>query len=219
METQTVNVIVCPPNETNERVIELAEILRQKYEMDFSLVDRKKTVHISIRQMHIPKENYGKLNSKLQEILEDFKPFQLSLGHYKTYGGVYASWMCEPNETLLKLHAEIMGKTNSLRNGLRLLNYSPDATESVFGGQKYSPEQTANILQYGWGACLELYEPHVTFAKTKDPVDSQTFAELLPQYKSSFEVGEICIGRMEHTTIGNQFGYVSGILDRIPLKK
>lgn len=138
-------------------------------------------------------------------------PLKLEVNSYEIHAGTYIWWDIKRDEQLEDFHYKVLEELNPLRENIILPHIKPDASGYVAGG-KLTEKESTNVKKYGAVVVGELFQPHVTLGKTKNPIDEKTLFKILPAQKSGFEVAESCIGKM------GDYGTVTKIIERFPFK-
>lgn len=212
MKSQAINVIILPDEETEQKARELGTSLRDKFNSFYTLENKKYIPHATIYQAQYPTKNYGKIKAELEEITEGLSPFSVYISQYLNHYN-YIWWNISPEQKLREVHYKILNFLSPLREGLLYSHIKKDFSGYSEGG-KFTEEESENAKKYGAVIVAKLFQPHITLGKLNldYEVQDEKIQKILPKSEMTFEVKEICIGKM-----GN-YGTVLEIIERFPFK-
>lgn len=211
MKLRSVNVVVLPDENTREKAIELGAILEKKFEVFYSLLDKRFMPHITLYQATYPARNYEKIKSYLKKLTKNITSLKLKLGSYNIFANTFVFWNVTNNKQLIDLHYRVIETISPLREGLLPPDIRPDGS-GYLTGQVFTTEQRKAVQMYGYPVAGKLYKPHITLGKVKNTISEEILSKILPKTESEFEVSEVCIGRL------GDHGTVVEILEKFPFK-
>ncbi len=197
-EGLSLNVIILPDENTSLRARNLAKVLGEKYENYYTLYDQKYVPHATIYQAQYPQKNLDSVKDALGNLAAGTKSFQVQIAEYEVHH-TYVWWNFAPNQYLSELHRLTLNKLNPLREGLFLPHLTPIGYAT---GEKFTEDEAENVRKYGAVVVDKLFKPHITLARLKVEPSTKILYELLPKTETTFQVSEICLGRMgDHGTV------------------
>lgn len=182
MSHKRYNIAIIPPEKSVAQALLMNDFLAD-HGCLFSFSQEELYPHISLYHIEMPEEHVPLVQAVLRKILAEERSFMLQPVGYRAVEDVWVDVSYERGEALMKLHYKILEAIKEFRL---------KGVGEVYGGevpqaewQKLSLEQQKNIEEYGWSEAGELFVPHLTFGRLKEP--KQDILTLLPQEDFSFE--------------------------------
>ena len=184
------NVILLPSSEVKNQCIELSQKIARLTGTTFILDGSMYHPHLTLYQIAFPPENLERVELSVQKIAEKTKPFSIHLHRYSSMMG-FIFLEATLDDTLMRLHSEIVTAVNPLRDGIIL------PSELGRLGDPLVPETIKKSIQtYGAALAMEAFLPHITLAKLEDPTTSEKILHELDQIDMKFEVKEIAVANI-----------------------
>jgi len=119
--------------------------------------------HVTLYSPEYPQVNYNRVISSVKSIAKQTSKIIAEPGRIKTNGG-YVWLEILKTRSIKKLHEAVVVKLNPLRKGhLREKYQDPEILDQL------SSKQKKNIANFGYPNVLNLYDPHLTITRFKDP--------------------------------------------------
>lgn len=162
MKTMELNTILIPSQRDFDRSVLISKKISKQYEAYYQLEDNKDysyAPHISIYFGIFPIDALEDIIKILEIITSKVSQINLKFSSlHQEAGWVGATFT--PSKELAQLHRQIVEELSPLR----------DKTHSSAEPQpSHTPTEAAYIKQYGRARLFELYTPHLTFTRLKDP--------------------------------------------------
>ncbi len=202
-DSVSLNIALLPDQNTRLKAIELSKKLNNNLPTNFVLNEADLLPHLTIYQAHYPTKNIEKIESKIEEMLKEIKPFQMKMkGFWATpQGNVW--WNSEELEPMASLQKKAMEKCNDLREGLII----PGIEKLADLGEDYANE----INNYGSMWLNQRYIPHISLTAVNPENIEKTLEFLGENEPAEFTASEIILGYL------GKFGTVTGTIKRFKL--
>lgn len=198
------NIVILFDERFTQEFIHLSTQLNKQVPSDIVLNMTDQLPHMTIYTTNFPEKNEEKVIQKLQEITKNMHAFPVVFSHpVVDMLGVWINADLTPE--LKSVHNTIVESLNDLREGLY------DEKELAAIGD--NEERKQSLLTYGMWAAKDIYVPHVTLSRPKDPSRLAEALQLLPQH---MHVGTM-IKEIAYVERGPH-GTCKKILKRFPLQ-
>jgi 2'-5' RNA ligase len=184
------NIILLPSSEVKTRCIELSQKIARLTETTFILDGSKFHPHLTLYQIAFPSENLHMIESTVKKIAEKTKSFSIHLHKYSSLMG-FIFLEATLDDTLMRLHSEIVTAVNPLRDGIIL-----PSEQGRLNDSSVSELIKNSIRTYGAALAMEAFLPHITLAKLKDPNMSDKILCELEQIDMQFEAKDIAVANI-----------------------
>lgn len=174
------------PEDILERVVQLSRELSNKSETYFTLDNLNFYPHITIYPPVYPENNVDRVLKELEILTSKLHSVNLIFTDIQTiqgWIGIYFDLTLE----LKRLHQEIVGRLNPLREGALRDKYKNGSDYMM----NFSNEQVRNIQSYGYPDAMTLYKPHLTITRFKNESIAEQVADKIKWDISDFIVERI----------------------------
>lgn len=162
-----INLTIQPNQEISQEAIRMADSVTQDVPSYFGVDGVHYFPHITVYSPEYPAKNINKVFEAIENVISDQQSFEVEFGKVTTHWG-YIDVEIQPNKQLQSLHEALVTKLNPLREGhFREKDKDPQSTGH------FSEEQKQTLLEYGYADSMELYRPHLTFARLESEVDAE----------------------------------------------
>jgi len=156
------NIVLKPPQDIAKKAIDLSHKISKDNEVFFALDGLKFYPHITIYASEFSEINLKNILKAVESISNNTSPIKLKFQGISSSQG-FISLKFDSSFFINNLHKEIIKKLNPLseksirNNSQQFLGYLIN----------FTPEQSKNIINYGYPDAIELYSPHLTLSRFK----------------------------------------------------
>ncbi len=164
------DIVILPSPELSSQAISVSEQL-QPLDTLYVLEEGKCFPHVSLYMTQLKVQDLEKAKQLLAELANNCLVINLTAGCYhQAEGFIDAEY--ERTAEINQLQREVIGAINPMRDGMREKDRA--RIRSTTGLTR------KNLETYGYRAVGDLFQPHLSLARFKDPVERETGA--LPSY-------------------------------------
>ena len=167
------NLAIIPPLEVRDQIIDLSQRLATE-DAAFALDGLTRFPHLTVYMARFDPDHVISAVEAIERALRNQPSFELiSTGYFYTDGD-YAEVSYAKSPALMELQARITGAAQAFR-----LQSDKPPYEDYTG--PFSEEQRSNVANTGYDLAGELYRPHITITKYREPH---------PEMLSALEAGD-----------------------------
>jgi len=192
VDTIFYNVVVLPSPEIKELTISWSKLLGNKFSTAFVLDGTNYHPHLSLYQAVYPAINRIKIIQKLENIVQQTKPFVVTFKKLSELAG-FIFYDAVKNLPLVTLHNTVLNQLNPLRENI--LNAEQNA---LLQNPSISKHLKVNMENYGYLLALDAYAPHVTLTRLKNTAESDLALQVVPHKQVAFTVDRLFLTSVGH---------------------
>jgi hypothetical protein len=156
------DIVILPEPVLLGKTVSASQRLEQ-FDNFYVLEDGKYFPHVSLYMLELKTEDIPRVEECLRDIASVFSPLQLEAYRYDhTMGFIDAEYKIIPE--LATLQERVVAALNSIRNGMREKD-----RERMLTAQGIALK---NFQDYGYKSIGELFRPHISLTRLKEPNDS-----------------------------------------------
>ena len=183
-----VGIDVKSTDEAYSSIIELNELLKQKYGSNYIFNSINNPPHINLYDIDIPSENLEDVDQTLKKLAKQYKPLSIELSTIDSfrYGAIYVR--CALDHKLQDLEKEVVESLVNFKDGCRTKEYWQSWRE-------YNAQQIYNRDQYGNPHVLDTFTPHITLGFVK--VGQKKLQEIVQTCGQKFSKTKLVVKQMD----------------------
>lgn len=192
------NIVILPDKKIKNLAIQFSKKLADKFPVEFILAKNDYLPHITLYQAEFPEKNIEKIKLTIKDICKKNFSFKINLLGFSNFEK-FIFWNIKSG-LINKLHQQVVGKLNPLRQGL-IMNNLLSVNKNLYTGVK------EDIKKYGSLLIGKNYLPHLTITclRNKSYI-KKALQELKNNNSLVFTVNKIHIGLLD------KFGTVRKII-------
>lgn len=197
------NIVVLFDKNVTQEFIALSEEINNHVPSDIVLNTHNMIPHATLYTTNYPAKNEARVVAVLKKITGTLRPF--SMRFTTPVVDMLGVWInAEKTAVVQKTHEQMVDALHELRDGFY------DKGELVAIGNNKKRQES--LVKYGMWAAKELYIPHVTLSRPKDPNRLDEALSFLPKH-TAYEAKITEIAYVER----GPFGTCKKIIEKFPL--
>ncbi|WP_019630316.1 hypothetical protein [Actinomadura atramentaria] len=185
------DAVLLPPADVNTRSAELSARLSGTAETEFVLRTDGPFPHLSLYMANFPAERLGAVLAELRAIGAATPPVVLAGDRFAGNEHGMFEIFYRKTDAVTRLQHAVLARLDPLRTGLR----RRDPVGRVIADHRRTapPVAAANLDRYGYDEIGELFRPHITVTRFRDPALAPADAPPPESFSAVFPALALCV--------------------------
>jgi hypothetical protein len=203
MDSESLNIVMLPDEETSQKAIDLSHQLRNAFPTKFLLNKESVIPHLTIYQAEFPKKNIDLVIGAVEELTKNIEPLNVSMSRFFMFHRGILWWNAKDPKNFHPLQKQFIDKINPLREGCLL----PGLRDL----DKLSPEEKTEALEFGSIWINSRYSPHISITAVDLSIKDAVMEYLGEKVEQDFLCKKIAVG------LSGEYGTFNKILKSFEL--